>query len=314
MFYTVFDIETTGFDGNICDVVQFAYANLDENFNCIKAESLYFYHDDMHWSKEAEEVHHLSREFLSQYKYSFETNIKKMFIILSRANVVTFNGDHFDIPFCNSWLKRFGFPDVVPNRSYDVMKIYQPVFKKRVKLVTLPERIGLSPDIIGAIAKGWFGYEGAAHDAAYDVTMTALGFSHAIHKGYVYDDSKVSISIDEQQMLSNSLWNKDVFEEADFSSMTCYVIEDESGKYIVNICSDKDTYVFAKIPMSEYKEVIYSDKFRDKLFPVAFINNVIKAVETGVVFKGSNGLYSCELAPGITAKIDTNGQQCKFII
>ena len=82
MFYTVFDIETTGFDGNICDVVQFAYANLDENFNCIKAESLYFYHDDMHWSKEAEEVHHLSREFLSLYKDSFETNIKKMFMML----------------------------------------------------------------------------------------------------------------------------------------------------------------------------------------------------------------------------------------
>ena len=312
MFYTVFDIETTGFDGNICEVIQFAYALLDENFNCLKAESLYFYREGMHWSKDAENVHHISQSFLSKYADEFETNIKKMYIVLSRCNAVTFNGEHFDIPFCNAWLRKFGFPDIIPNRSYDVMKIYQPVFKKRVKLVSLPERIGLSTDIIAAVSKSWFGYSGESHDASYDVTATALGFSYAIKQGYVYDDSRDTISIEEQSSASSAIWQKDFLSEEDFSSMVCYMIEDKTNKYIVNLCSDKSMFAFLKVPMQSYKDVIYSNKYKEKDLPIQLVNNMIAAVESGIVFKGENGKYSAEIAPGICANVEITGQQCKF--
>lgn len=314
MYYTVFDIETTGLDASICDIIQFAYANLDENFNCIKAECLYFYRDDMHWSEEAFKIHGISKDFLRKYKDDYETNLKKMYITLARSNAVTFNGDNFDIPFCNTWLKKQGMLDINPNRTYDVMRIYQPVFKKRIKLVALPEKIGLQKELIEAVAKSWFGYSGGAHDASYDVTATALGFSYAIRNGYAHDDSKETISLEEQRILESSLWEKSYFEESDFSSLVCYMIENNTGRYIVNLCSDKEKYVSLKIPIQSYNDVIYSDKYKDKDLPIPLVNNIINAYESGVVFKGDNDTYTAEIAPGIVAQVVNTSRECKFVI
>lgn len=314
MYFTIYDLETTDFNSHVGDVVQFAYANLDQDFNLLKAESLYFYRPNMHWSIDAENVHHLSRDFLSQFADQFETNLKKMYITLSKANVVGFNNNHFDNEFATTWLKRMGMPDLELNRSYDVMKIYQPVLKKRPKLVDLPEYIGLGKNIIEAIAAQWFGESLGPHNASYDVTATALAFSNAVRRGYV-SQNETAIPIEDQRARESLLWEKESLELSDFSSTTCYVISDTEGKsFIINLCDDKDKHASLKIPVEEYQAVINTNAYEGVSLPVAFVNSMISAVESKTIFKKDGACYKTLLAPGFYGCIFNTTTDCTFTV
>lgn len=314
MYYTVFDIETTGFSPAYCDIIQFAYVNLDENFKPLKAESLYFYKDDMHWSEEAEAVHHISKDFLKQFKDDFEVNVKKLYIILSRGNVVHFNGDGFDIPFCTSWLTREGMPRLTINRSYDVMKIYRPVLKKKPALSDMPMYIGLPLETIDLVSRKWFNYTGKSHDASFDVTETALAFTNAVRNKYVHDASKDVLSVDEQRARESKLWEKNYFALEDFSEIKCYVIKDDM-QYVVNTCSNKANYAYFKIPETEWVDVMTDNLYRGMQLPVAFTNSMIQAVDSKAVFvKDTNGDYKFEIVNGMYACLEDTGSYCKYAI
>lgn len=315
MYYTIFDIETTDLNSHYGDVVQFAYANLDQSFNLLKAESLYFYRPNMHWSEAAENIHHLSKKFLSQFANEFETNLKKMYIVLSKSNAVGFNNELFDNEFSATWMKRMGMPDLEINRVYDVMKIYRPVLKKRPKLVDLPEYIGLNKNIIETIAAQWFGESLGPHNASYDVTATALAFANAVRNGYVNDDSNTAIPIEDQRARESLLWEKDGLEDSDFSSTTCYVITEEDGsKYILNLCSNKEKFAFLKIPFESYHDVIATNSFNGTSLPIGFVNSIINAVESNTTFIKSGTCYKAQLAPDVYGCIFSTVNDCIFTI
>ena len=186
MLYTVFDLETTGFDSTRDDVVQLAYTRLDSKLHLVSSGNLYFYYDNMHWSEEAYAVHKIPQSFLQQHKDSFSENVRTAYAILQQGNLIGHNCDSFDIPFIANFLGRMGTPHVSPRRSFDTMKLFTKSFGKRPKLSDLPKHLDLSERQINFCLKNCFPDTTDSisfHDARYDVAVTTLAFTTAVIQG-----------------------------------------------------------------------------------------------------------------------------------
>lgn len=188
MIYTIFDLETTGFNHLHDDVVQLAYVRLNSRMQKVSSGNLYFYYDRMNWSEKAYAVHQISQDFLKQYVNDFEENVRTAYAILQQGNLVGHNCDAFDIPFVDNFLSRMGAPHISALRSYDTMKIYTSSFGKRPKLSDLPGHLKFTEKQIDFCLKKYFpdAEEGTSyHDARYDVAVTAMAFTNAISKGLI---------------------------------------------------------------------------------------------------------------------------------
>ena len=206
--YLVFDLETTGLDSNVCEVIEFSYVMFDDDNMFIKAETLYFYHPGMHWSEEAYNVHHISREFLRQYEDDFKKNLIKMYTVLNLGKVCGHNALRFDCVFAKNWLERMGLPDLNFKQIEDTMVMFKSVTKKgRIKLTKLQELFEISDEAVNYMRDVWY-HDGVttdemgAHNAEWDVTLTALLTLQGINKGFcsfnenVKQQVKESIDID----------------------------------------------------------------------------------------------------------------------
>lgn len=188
MSYVVFDIETTGFMSTKDDIIQFAYALFDANNQFVKSEVLYFYYEGMSWSEEAYVVHNIPLSLLKEHADKFYENCIKMYTVLNMANVIGYNSNSFDCPFVNNWLLRRGLRKFEFMSTTDVMLSLRPLTKKsRIKLTKLSELCNITPDVIKNVMSLWFpdNTGKSAHDAAYDVTATALLALMGIRKGYI---------------------------------------------------------------------------------------------------------------------------------
>lgn len=175
MRVTFYDLETTGLDYYEEDIIQVAIAVFD-GLKLVKSEVLYFYYPEMRESApDALDKHGMTKEWLKQYESVFRRNVHRMFVYLSGANVCGHNNIGFDDQFAAMWLERMWCPRVVFKSSIDTMQLAKPlVNKSRISLVKLCEFFALTPEKINEKAKEWFGQTGAAHNAFYDVTATAL--------------------------------------------------------------------------------------------------------------------------------------------
>jgi DNA polymerase III alpha subunit (gram-positive type) len=187
--HILWDIETTGFSKTNDVILSFAHAIFNKDMTDVeKAGVLYFYKEGQPRSHpEALAVHQLTDEFLMQFENEYTDNLQKMFKLLTRSNSVTYNGDSFDIPFASSFLSINGYGELVINSSIDIMKVWQPVFQRRVKLAFLTDELKVPKEIIEKLQKKWFGQvEGARHhNASYDVTVTALATLEAKRRGMI---------------------------------------------------------------------------------------------------------------------------------
>lgn len=220
MSYVVYDLEASGLLESVCDLQQCAMLVFDDNHILVRAENLYFYKENMHFSEEAYEVNGLSLEFLSQYKDKFEENIIKMYALLNRAKVAGYNNLDYDDPFVTTWLRRNGMGSFAIGLSRDVMQIYKPIYKRQaIKLVKLIPFVrdngilNLSEETVDYMTDMWFGAKGTvAHDARWDVTATALLFQHALRTGLASFDvvSKNTIIFNEGENALESDYAKEV--------------------------------------------------------------------------------------------------------
>ncbi len=188
--YVVFDIETTGLDATNCDIVQFAYILFDSQNVAVRAESLYFYYDGMHWDQAvADKTHQFSLSELQVHAQEFRKNCIRMFTVLNEATVIGHNSNHFDVPFVTKWLSKFGFPYLKPERCEDTMICMRPLTKRsRIKLMSLAELCGYDDKIVTAMGQVWFGDAfgaSAAHNAMFDVAATSLITLKAIEQQYL---------------------------------------------------------------------------------------------------------------------------------
>ncbi|MDR1523253.1 MAG: 3'-5' exonuclease [Endomicrobium sp.] len=174
MFYTVFDIETTGLNPRVDNIIQLAYVNVKEDLEIVESNNFYLYEDNMSWSEQAESVHKISKSWLFENKSDFFESIKEIYIKLNKSILVGHNMLSFDLPFLNQFLARYELPMVSPVLCFDTLKLFKPIFKKSMKLKELATQSGFTDELVSFMTERWFGVKAQTHDARWDVTATAL--------------------------------------------------------------------------------------------------------------------------------------------
>ncbi len=135
--------------------------------------------------------------------YDYETNKYESFaqeefdkmwkVIESAEMLITFNGDHFDIPLLNKYFKKAGLGDLYEKRSLDLLKEIRNSYGRRMKL--------------DQIAEGTFGVNKSGHglDA---ITWWRSGEIEKIRK-YCIDDVKITKDVYEFAMKNKKLMFKE---------------------------------------------------------------------------------------------------------
>lgn len=191
MKYTIYDIETTGFNCEPNTVLSLAYLTFNRELTGVLDSGVMYYYKEgqAKSTPKALEVHQLTEAFLKEYEDDYAYNMQKAFKILTRGNLVTWNGDTFDNRFMSRVLAREGYGSLEYNRSIDVMKVWRPVFGKVPKLTKWLEYSKIPEEIVELQLNKWFkdaeGFSARSHDAAYDVTVTAMALLEAKRRGLI---------------------------------------------------------------------------------------------------------------------------------
>lgn len=180
--FTFFDIETTGLDKSADDILSFGFVRLDEKYNILQQGTLYFYKPEFKIEK-AQHVHHLTREFLSQFEDEFENNLAMMWAILHDSNVLGKNSKAFDMPFISNFISNYapslGAP--VPKAHVDIQDYVKREFQEKFK-TTKYGTLGQYKDmykvtdeyIMSLISEN--GDANRLHTALFDAWVTAIVF------------------------------------------------------------------------------------------------------------------------------------------
>ena len=239
MIFTTVDIETTGLNPHSSDIIQFAYMRTDEFGNFYGGETLMFYYPgtSASWSQEAEAVHNIHIEDLKKHADEFDTNCKKMWIMMYMSNVVTFNGNSFDLRFIKNWFQRIGYPMPLEEKSFDIRTILKE-HGISGKLTSICEKLGLTPDLIKALSADYFNDSGSAHTAHYDVVATWTLAKMALSKKWIVLPSQIA---------ENDDVNASIFEDKPFYEDYRYYIKDINGSiFEVALCPDREKYAYYK--------------------------------------------------------------------
>lgn len=188
--FAVIDIETTGLNHDVCEIIQFSALLFSADAKFIRSENLYFYKEGMHWDqKVSDEVHKITLDDLKKHKDDYEKNIAKMFTVMNKVILVGHNAAAFDVPFISRWFERNGLTPPEYTRVEDTMLFMKPLYKRsRIKLTKLMDMVGISDDSVAMMGEQWFGEQyGSAdhHNAMYDTTATALITLYAIRNNFV---------------------------------------------------------------------------------------------------------------------------------
>ena len=135
--------------------------------------------------------------------YDYETNAYSSFLqedfehlwtVLEKADtLITFNGDHFDIPLLNKYYKKAGRGDLTKIRSLDLLKEIKNSYGRRMKL--------------DQIAQGTFGI-GKSGDGLEAVAWWRNGEIEKIRK-YCLDDVKITKDVYEYALKNKKLLFKE---------------------------------------------------------------------------------------------------------
>ena len=138
--------------------------------------------------------------------YDYETNSYSSFLqeefdglweVLKKADMlITFNGDHFDIPLLNKYYKKAGQGDLTKIRSLDLLKEIKNCYGRRMKL--------------DQIAQGTFGL-GKSGDGLEAVAWWRNGEIEKIRK-YCLDDVRITKDVYEYALKNKKL----IFKEGPF--------------------------------------------------------------------------------------------------
>lgn len=153
------DIETSGLDKNKDRIIQIGGVKYTNTWKKVCDFNKYILpKEPWEMTPEAEAVHGLSKEFININGVPLKSIYREWLEFLGDCDIITYNGNAFDIPFIYAEFQREGLdPKIIEHRLIDVYKI-----EKEVNANTLP-----------AAFKRYTGKEAiGAHDANADSIMT----------------------------------------------------------------------------------------------------------------------------------------------
>ncbi len=132
------------------------------------------------------------------YKSFTQEEFPSMWEIISKSDMlITYNGDHFDIPLLNKYYKKAGLGDLNQIRSLDILKEIKNTYGRRMKL--------------DQIAEGTFGIHKSGNGLEA-VAWWKQGEIDKIRK-YCLDDVKITKDVYEYAMKNKKL----IFKEGPFT-------------------------------------------------------------------------------------------------
>ena len=191
MIYTILDIETTGFKIHSDDILEVGYIQVNENLDVLRYGNLYFYKEQFNIESDAQQVHKLTRDFLSVHEDAFNGNLVRLYTLMQSGRIIGKHSNQFDIPFIISFLERYaiGVNKVSILESIDLEEFYTSIYRgwykkthngettrKKGQLSELVEMLGYSQDKVQSMFSHHIKdiHRNMAHSALYDAYMTFI--------------------------------------------------------------------------------------------------------------------------------------------
>lgn len=194
MKYVVFDLETTGLDKEVDQIIQFSAVKVDENFNVIDTINKQICPDGNYSiSIMAYMKHGIHPDMLKDKPHLSEV-ADEIVDFIGDCAVITYNGTSFDIPFLNNALKKIGkHIDFLNRDCYDVYAEERRRFGMHLEEV-FKRYVGESMEDHGYVA----------HDALSDSKATLDIFTRQLaDKRFEYKTEQL---ITEDNVIVNSLF------------------------------------------------------------------------------------------------------------
>ena len=176
MILVVFDLETTGLDRTKDQIIQFSGLKIDTtNHSILDSKNLYIQPiGDYSISIAAYTKHRITPEFLKDKPYLKDV-AKEIVDFIGDNNVVTYNGNGFDIPFLKTELNKYGYDINFMNR-----KCFDAFLEEKAR-----NGINLENTYLRYKGKSMEEAGLTAHDAMSDIKATyAVFVAQQTHKPY----------------------------------------------------------------------------------------------------------------------------------
>lgn len=176
-FIVCWDVETTGLNPKEDFMIQLAVSKFSKETMEI-VESKKWYVKPAHnytISPQAQAVHGLTKEFIEANGVYFKELAPEFFKMIEDADLLTYNGNTFDIKFLNEECKRWNLPlPIVGKNFYDAFAM----------------ECRFHPRNLSAVYKTYTGKDlEGAHDALADVHATIDVFKHQLQtQGVTFDE------------------------------------------------------------------------------------------------------------------------------
>lgn len=227
-----FDVETTGLNPQKDYIIQLAMIKLDPKTLEIKEQKKCYINPegDYEITQQAFEKHGLTKEFLKQNGVSLRGVGQKIVDFFEDCDILTYNGNSFDVNFLYSNLKAVDIDFDISNRIfYDAFLMYK----------------SLHPSTLEAVYEYYTGdvLEGA-HDAFNDVKATIEIFKH-LHEGSS-DRYEGLTRSDMNIMEENKLYSPERsinVKQLENDQLVTFAVGKYKGEDFVSVCKKDPKYV-----------------------------------------------------------------------
>jgi DNA polymerase-3 subunit epsilon len=176
-YIVAWDTETTGLNPKEDFIIQLACVKFEKATGDVIAEKSWYIKPAHSYtiSPKAQEVHGLTKEFINENGVYFKEIYQEFFKLIEDSDLLTYNGNSFDIKFLNEECKRWGLE----------LPVYGKMFYDSFSM-----ECRFAPRNLGAVFKKYMGYElEGAHDALQDVKATVKVFQEQIKQNNLtYED------------------------------------------------------------------------------------------------------------------------------
>ena len=169
-YIVCYDVETTGLNPKEDFIIQLSAVKFDKStFEVTMKKSWYIKPAHQYTiSPQAQAVHGLSKEFIETNGVYFKEIYSELIEMISDADILTYNGNSFDIKFLNEECKRWGLElPIIGKKFYDSFSM----------------ECRFHPRNLSSVYKNYTGEElEGAHDALTDVLATVKVFQKQMEK------------------------------------------------------------------------------------------------------------------------------------